>query len=94
MENSKRQRWRRVLGLKDVTPHREGKSAEVIDKQRVVRRPSRKRVRNPLKRKDLNEKKAEMEVARGICEWHFEAQCKQTCRRVAQKYTACQLLSC
>jgi len=112
VENSKRQRWRRVLGLKDVTPHREGKSAEVIDKQRVVRRPSRKRVSNPLKRKDLNEKKAEMEVARGepfeapfeaqgqqgkqagICEWHFEAQCKRTRGRIAHKYTACQLLYC
>ena len=73
MENSKRQRWRRVLGLKDVTPRRDEKSAEVIDKQRVVRRPLRKRVSKPLKRKDLNEKKAEMEVARGeqagICEW-------------------------
>ena len=91
MEKSKRQRWRRVLGLKDVTPRRDEKSAEVIDKQRVVRRPSRKRVRKPLKRKDLDKKRAEMEVARGeqarICEW-------QTRGRIAQKYTACQLLSC
>jgi len=59
--------------LKDVTPRRDEKSAEVIDKQRVVRRPSRKRVSKPLKRKDLNEKKAKIEVARGeqarICEW-------------------------
>ena len=112
MENSKRQRWRRVLGLKDATPGRDEKSAEVIDKQRVVRRPSRKRVRKALKRKDLNEKKAEMEVAReapfeapfeaqgqqgkqaGICDWHFEAQCKRTRGRIAHKYTACQLLSC
>ena len=65
MEKSKRQRWRRVLGLKDVTPRRDGKSAEVIDTQRVVRQPSRKRVGKPLKRKDLSEKAAEMEVARG-----------------------------
>src|SRR5882724_8195037 len=65
VEKSKRQRGRRVLGLKDVTPRRDEKSAEVIDKQRVVRRPSRKRVSKPLKRKDLNEKKAEMEVAWG-----------------------------
>src|SRR6266404_8617940 len=89
MENSKRQRWRRVLGLKDVTPRRDEKSAEVIDKQRAVRRPSRKRVSKPLKKKDLNEKKAQMEVAwgeqAGICEW-------QTRGRIAQKYTACQLL--
>jgi len=58
--------------LKDVTPRRDEKRAEVIDKQRVVRRPSRKTVSNPLKRKDLNEKNAEMEVAQGeqagICE--------------------------
>jgi len=63
----------------------------VIDKQSVVRWPSRKKVRKPLKRKDLNEKKAEMEAARGekagICEW-------QTRGRIAQKYTACQLLCC
>ena len=67
------------------------KSAEVIDKQRVVRGPSRKRVRKLLKGKDLHERTAEMEVARGekavICEW-------QTRGRIAQKYTACQLLSC
>jgi len=73
VEKSKRQRWRRVLGLKDVTPRRDEKSAEVIDKQRVVRQPSQQRVCKPLKRKGLNEKKAEMEVARGeqarICEW-------------------------
>jgi hypothetical protein len=37
----------------------------MIDKQRVVRRPSRKRVRNPLKRKDLNAKKAGTERAQG-----------------------------
>jgi hypothetical protein len=77
--------------LKDVTPCRDEKSAEVIDKQRVVRRPSRKRVSKPLKRKDLNEKKEKMEVARGdqagICEW-------QTRGRIAHKYTACKLLSC
>jgi len=76
--------------LKDVTPRRDEKSAEAIDKQRVVSQPSRKRERKPLKRKDLNEKKAKMEVARGdqagICEW-------QTRGRIAQKYSACQLLS-
>ena len=94
MENRKRQRWRRVLGLKDATPRRDEKSAEVFDTQGVVRQPSRKRVRKPLKRKDLNEKKAEMEVARGTCEWHFEAQCKRTRGRIAHKYTAFQLLSC
>jgi len=80
------------------TPRRDEKSAEAIDKQRVASQPSRKRVSKPLKRKDLNEKKAKMEVARreqaGICEWHFEAQCKRTRGRIAQKYTACQLLSC
>ncbi len=58
--------------LKDVTLRRDEKSVEVTDKQRVARRPSRKRVSKPLKRKDLNEKKAEVEVAReeqaGICE--------------------------
>ncbi len=37
VEKSKRQRWRRVLGLNDGTPRRDEKSAEVIDKQRVVR---------------------------------------------------------
>ena len=67
------------------------KSAEVIDKQRVVRRPSRKRVRQPLKRKDLNEKKAEMKVARGekagTCEWPTQG-------RTAHKYTTYRLLSC
>jgi hypothetical protein len=45
----------------------------MIDKQRVVRRPSRKRVRNPLKRKDLNTEKAGRERAQaekaGIGEW-------------------------
>ena len=90
MENSKRQRGRRVLGLKDVTPRRDEKSAEVIDTQRVVSQPLRKRVSKPLKRKGLNEKKAEMEVTRGeqggICEW-------QTHGRIAQKYSAYQLLS-
>ena len=58
--------------LKDVTLRRDEKSVEVTDKQRVARRPSRKRVSKPLKRKDLNEKKAEVEVAQeeqaGICE--------------------------
>jgi len=58
--------------LKDVTLRRDEKSVEVTDKQRVARRPSRKRMSKPLKRKDLNEKKAEGEVAReeqaGICE--------------------------
>ena len=58
--------------LKDVTLRRDEKSVEVTDKQRVARRPSRKRVSKSLKRKDLNEKKAEVEVAReeqaGICE--------------------------
>jgi hypothetical protein len=77
--------------LKDAIPRRDEKSAEVIDKQRVVRQPSQKRARKALKRKDLNEKKAEMEVAReeqaGICEW-------QTRGRIAHKYTACQLLYC
>ena len=88
-EKSKRQRWRRVFGLKGVTPRRDEKSAEVFDTQGVERWPSQKRVRKPLKRKDLNEKKAELEAARrekaGICEW-------QTHGRIAQKYTACQLL--
>jgi len=42
--------------LKDVTLRRDEKSVEVTDKQRVARRPSRKRVSKPLKRKDLNEK--------------------------------------
>ena len=51
VEKSKRQRGRRVLGLKDVTPRRDEKSAEVFDTQGVVRQPSRKRVRKPLKRK-------------------------------------------
>src|SRR5258707_3861065 len=46
------------------TPRGDEKSAEVIDRQRVVRRPFRKRVRNPLKRKDLNVKKAEMKMTR------------------------------
>jgi hypothetical protein len=60
--------------LKGVTPRRDEKSVEVIDKQRVVRQPSRKRVSKSLKRKDLNERKAKMEVARGE---PFEAQGKQ-----------------
>ena len=75
----------------DTHPRRDEKSAEVIDKQRVVRRPSRKRVRQPLKRKDLNEKKAEMKVARGekagTCEWPTQG-------RTAHKYTTYRLLSC
>src|SRR6267142_738458 len=78
VEKSRRRTWRRVLGLKDVPPRCDEKSAEVIDKQRVVKRPSRKRVSNPLKRDDLNEKKAEMEVARGEpFEAPFEAQGQQ-----------------
>jgi hypothetical protein len=52
-------------GRGPYTPRRDRKSAEMIDKRRVVRRPSRKRVRNPLKRKDLNAKKAGMERAQG-----------------------------
>ena len=76
--------------LEGCDPRRDEKSAEVFDTQGVVRRPSRKRVSKLLKRKDLKEKKAEMEVARaeqaGICEW-------QTRGRIAQKYTACQSLS-
>jgi hypothetical protein len=40
------------------------KSAEVIDKQRVEKLPLQKRVRNPLKRKDLNVWKAGMERAK------------------------------
>jgi hypothetical protein len=72
---------------KGVHPRCDEKSAEVIDKQRVVRRPSRIRVRNPLKRKDLNAKKAELERAQvenfRIGEWHFEAQCEQTRERIA-----------
>jgi hypothetical protein len=38
------------------------KSAEVIDKQRVEEGSLRKRVRNPLKRKDLNESRVEKTV--------------------------------
>ena len=44
------------------TPRCDEKSAEMIDKQRVVRRPLRKRVCNSLKRKDLNVRKAEMDI--------------------------------
>ncbi len=59
------------------TLRRDEKSTEVIDRQRVVRRPLRKRVCNPLKRKDLNVKKAEMEMTRGervaAGDRHFEA---------------------
>jgi hypothetical protein len=54
-----------VEGEEGVHPRRDEKSAKVIDKEGVVRRPLWKRVRNPLKRKDLNKKKAEMEVTQG-----------------------------
>jgi hypothetical protein len=37
---------------------------EVIDKKRVEKLPLRKRVRNPLKRKDLNVGKAGVERAK------------------------------
>jgi len=74
------------------------KSAEVLDKQGVARAPLRKRVRNPLKRKDLNENGAERKTEQGerieIGKWPFEAQCKQTRGRIAEEYTACQLLFC
>lgn len=90
--------------LGGYTPRCGEKSAEVIDKSRVARWPLRKRVRNPLKRKDLNVKKAEMHEAQeenaGIGEWHFptrsgsgvEAQCEQTRERIAHKYTECQFI--
>jgi hypothetical protein len=75
------------------------KSAEVFDKQGVAREPLRKRVRNLLKRKDLNESGAEMKNVQGerveIGEWHFgaeckhfEAQCKQTRERIAEDVAA------
>jgi hypothetical protein len=55
------------------TLRHDGKSAEMIDKQRVMRRPSRKRVRNPLKGKDLIAKVGKMGNAQGekieIGEW-------------------------
>jgi len=54
--------------------HRRGeKSAEAIDKERVVRRPWQKRACNPLKSKELNVSKVEMERAKGenagVGEW-------------------------
>lgn len=63
------------------TPRRDEKSAEAIDTQRVEGRPLRKRVRNPLKRKDLNEKKAEMEVTQGE---KIEDGNRQTRERIAK----------
>jgi hypothetical protein len=47
-----------------VHPRHDEKSAEVIDKQRVEKLPLQKRVRNPLKRKDLNMGKAGTERAK------------------------------
>ena len=59
--------WRMTNGevgdaARGVHPRRDEKSAEVIDRQRVERRPSRRRVRNPLKRKDLYVQRAELEM--------------------------------
>ncbi len=79
-------RWEAVGGY---TPRHDQKSAEVIDKQRVVIRPLRKRVRNPLKRKDLNIRMTEMDEAMGekieIGDW-------QTRGTIALNYIACQVL--
>jgi len=46
-------------GGREYTPRHDEKSAEVIDKQRVEERPLRRKVRNPLKRKDLRVSTAE-----------------------------------
>jgi hypothetical protein len=53
-----------VTAGEGYTLRREQKSAEAIDKKRVVREPLRRRVRNPLKRKDLNVESAEAKTAR------------------------------
>jgi hypothetical protein len=55
-----------VTAREGYTLRGDEKSAEVIDKQRVERRPSGERVRNPLKRKDLNESRAEMKAMQGV----------------------------
>jgi hypothetical protein len=64
-----------------VHPRHDEKSAEVIDRQRIVRRPLRKRVRNPLKRKDLNAKYAKTEMTHGE---KVGAVYRQTRGRIAQ----------
>ena len=46
------------------TLRRDQKSAEVIDKKRIAREALRKRVRNPLKRKDLNVESTEAKTPR------------------------------
>jgi hypothetical protein len=69
------------------TLRRDEKSAEVIDKQRVVMRPLCRYGCKLLKRKGLKAGRAGEESADclkvGVCEWHFEAQREQTSDSVA-----------
>ncbi len=55
-------RWK-IGTAGEYTLRRDEKCAEVIDGQRVVRRPLRRRVRNPLKKKGMGD----------ISEWNAES---------------------
>ena len=78
--------WRVVSGeirrgVGGYTLRRDVKCAEVIDGQRVVRWPSWRYAGNRLKRKGLDVKKAEMEIAQGK---KVGAGDQQTQTRIAQ----------